>query len=76
MTTATKTELCTIKEAVLATNCLYKITIKGQSGTISWGSCDYKTMKGAVGMAKRKANEAFYGEEVEISIVPDPYYCK
>ena len=24
MTTAIKTELCTIKEAVLATNCLYK----------------------------------------------------
>jgi hypothetical protein len=75
MTTATK-ELCTIKEAVLATNGLYKITIAGQSGTISWDSCNYKTMKGAVGAAKRKANEAFYGEQVEISIVPDPYYCK
>jgi hypothetical protein len=48
----------------------YKITLKGQTGTIIYHSF-YKTIKGALGMAKRKANEAFYGEQVEISVVPE-----
>jgi hypothetical protein len=45
----------------------YKITISGQSGTISMTV--RKTEKGARGTAQRIANEAFYGEVVEITVV-------
>ena len=45
----------------------YKITISGQSGTI--GMTVHKTEKGARGVAQRIANEAFYGEAVEITVV-------
>ena len=44
----------------------YKIWIKGNSGILSVNA--YKTKKGALGIAKRIANEAFYGEEVEITL--------
>lgn len=45
----------------------YKITISGQSGTISMTV--HKTEKGARGVAQRITNEAFYGEVVEITVV-------
>ena len=45
----------------------YIIGIKGKSGHIQ-KSVFYKTEKGALGSAKKIANEAFYGEEVEITI--------
>ena len=44
----------------------FKVTIKGQSGSISYEV--RKTHKGALGLGKRVANEAFFGEEVEITI--------
>tara|TARA_R110002033_G_C3809279_1_gene231991 strand:+ start:199 stop:387 length:189 start_codon:yes stop_codon:yes gene_type:complete len=44
----------------------FKVTVKGESGSISYEVI--KTLKGAKGFAKRLANEAFYGEEVEIMI--------
>jgi len=44
----------------------YKVTIAGESGTIIYTV--YKTEKGALGVGKRVANEAFYGEEVEITV--------
>lgn len=44
----------------------YKVTIKGQSGTISYDV--FKTEKGAYGFGKRVANEAFYGEEIVITV--------
>ncbi len=44
----------------------YKITIKGLSGVLKYEV--RKTEKGAKGVAKRIANEAFFGEEVEITI--------
>lgn len=44
----------------------YKVTIKGQSGTISYDV--FKTEKGAYGIGKRVASEAFYGEEVVITV--------
>lgn len=44
----------------------YKVTVKGQSGSISYDL--FKTEKGAIGFAKKLANEAFYGEDCEITI--------
>lgn len=44
----------------------YKIWIKSNSGTLSVNV--YKTKKGALSAAKRIANEAFYGEEVQITL--------
>lgn len=44
----------------------FKVTVKGESGSISYEVT--KTLKGAKGFGKRLANEAFYGEEVEITI--------
>lgn len=45
----------------------YKVTVKGISGSISYEV--RKTLKGAQGVAKRIANEAFFGESVEVTIV-------
>jgi len=45
----------------------YKVTVKGESGAISYEV--YKTPKGANSFGKKLANEAFYGEEVEIIII-------
>ncbi len=45
----------------------YKVTVKGVSGSISYEV--FKTLRGAKGVAKKIANEAFYGEEVEITIL-------
>lgn len=44
----------------------YKVTIKGQSGTINYDV--FKTEKGAYGLGKRVANEAFFGEKVVITV--------
>lgn len=44
----------------------YKVTITGTSGSISYEV--FKTYRGAVGLGKRVANEAFYGEEVQVTI--------
>lgn len=44
----------------------YKVTVTGESGSISYEV--RKTKKGAYGLGKRVANEAFYGEEVEIIV--------
>jgi hypothetical protein len=44
----------------------YKVTVTSKSGSISYDVL--KTLKGAYGVAKRLANEAFYGEEVEITV--------
>ena len=44
----------------------FKVTVTGASGSISYEI--FKTLKGAKGIANRVANEAFYGEEVEIEI--------
>jgi len=44
----------------------FKVTVKGESGSISYDV--YKTERGAYGVAKRVANEAFYGEAVEITV--------
>ena len=45
----------------------YKVTIKAASGILSYEI--RKTLKGAQGFAKKIANEAFYGEAVEVTIV-------
>lgn len=44
----------------------YKVTVKGESGSISYEVL--KTKKGAASFAKKVANEALYGEAVEITI--------
>jgi hypothetical protein len=44
----------------------YKVTLKAVSGVLAYEV--RKTLKGAQGFAKRIANEAFYGESVEITI--------
>jgi len=44
----------------------FKVTVKGESGSISYNV--YKTERGAYGVGKRVANEAFYGEVVEITV--------
>jgi hypothetical protein len=44
----------------------YKVTIKAANATISYEV--YKTERGAYSFGKRIANEAFYGEEVEIQV--------
>lgn len=44
----------------------FKVTVKGQSGSISYEV--RKTAKGAQSFGNRLAREAFYGEEVEIII--------
>ena len=44
----------------------FKVTVKGESGVISYEV--YKTEKGAHSLGKRIANEAFYGEEVTITV--------
>jgi len=43
-----------------------KVTIKGQSGVIRYEV--YKTEKGAKSFGKKVANEAFFGEDVEIIV--------
>lgn len=45
----------------------YKVTIKGTASSISYDVV--KTLKGVNGFAKKIANEAFYGEQVEIVIL-------
>jgi hypothetical protein len=45
----------------------YKVTLKAASGVLIYEV--RKTLKGAQGFAKRIANEAFYGESVEVTIV-------
>lgn len=44
----------------------FKVTVSGQSGAISYEV--RKTEKGAHSFAKRLANEAFFGEEVVITV--------
>ena len=44
----------------------YKVKIKGQSGAITYEV--RKTERGAYGLGKRVANEAFYGEDVVITV--------
>ena len=44
----------------------FKVTVKSATESISYEV--FKTLRGAKGLAKRVANEAFYGEEVEITI--------
>ncbi|MBP6517873.1 hypothetical protein [Shewanella sp.] len=44
----------------------YKVTVSGASGAISYEVC--KTLRGANGFAKKLANEAFFGEEVTVTI--------
>ena len=44
----------------------FKVTVKSATGSISYNV--FKTLRGAKGLAKRVANEAFYGEEVQIII--------
>jgi len=44
----------------------FKVTVKGVSGTISYTV--FKTEKGAHGVGKKLANEAFYGEVVVITV--------
>ena len=46
----------------------YSVKVTGKSGTLKYEV--EKTLKGAKGFAQRIANEAFYGEEVSISITP------
>lgn len=45
----------------------YKVTVSGASGTISYEV--RKTLKGASSFAKKLANEAFFGEEVVITVL-------
>ena len=45
----------------------YKVTVTGESGSISYEV--NKSELGARGFGKRIANEAFYGEHVEITVV-------
>ena len=44
----------------------YKVTVKAKVGALTYEV--RKTLKGAQGFAKKIANDAFYGEEVEIII--------
>jgi len=44
----------------------FKVTVKGESGSISYEV--KKTKKGALGFARKIANEAFYGEDVEFIV--------
>ena len=44
----------------------YKVTVKGETRALSYDV--YKTEKGAKSFGKKIANEAFYGEEVEITV--------
>jgi len=44
----------------------FKVTVKGTSGSISYTV--FKTEKGAMGVGKKVAKEAFYGESVEITV--------
>lgn len=44
----------------------YKVTFKAKSGVLKYEV--YKTLKGVNGFCKKITNEAFYGEEVEITI--------
>ena len=44
----------------------YKVTVKSATGFIDYDVV--KTLKGAQSFAKKIANEAFYGEKVEITI--------
>jgi hypothetical protein len=44
----------------------FKVTVTGETGSISYDV--FKTLRGAKGFAKRLASEAFYGEEVQITI--------
>ena len=46
----------------------FKVTIKGNHPGPLVYNVNYKTERGAKGFAKRIANEAFYGEEVKITI--------
>lgn len=43
-----------------------KVTVSGKSGKLTYEVL--KTLKGATSFANKIANEAFYGEEVEITI--------
>tara|TARA_S200002703_G_scaffold159045_1_gene171242 strand:+ start:1178 stop:1411 length:234 start_codon:yes stop_codon:yes gene_type:complete len=45
----------------------FKVTVKGETGTISYDV--YRTEKGALSFGKKVANEAFYGEESVITVV-------
>ena len=44
----------------------FKVTVTGATGTISYDV--FKTLKGAKGLAKKVANEAFQGDEVKVTI--------
>lgn len=44
----------------------YKVTVNSASGSLTYEI--RKTLKGAQGFANKLANDAFYGEEVEIII--------
>lgn len=44
----------------------YKVTVKGETGSISYEV--YKTEKGAKSFGKKVANEAFYGEVTTIKV--------
>jgi phosphoribosyl-ATP pyrophosphohydrolase len=44
----------------------FKVTVKGANSSISYTV--YKTEKGAMRFGKKVANEAFYGEAVEIIV--------
>jgi hypothetical protein len=44
----------------------FKVTVKSATESISYEV--FKTLRGAKGLAKRVANEAFFGEEVEVTI--------
>lgn len=46
----------------------YEVTVKLKGNKTGITYNVRKTMKGAKGLAKRVANEAFYGEEVDIII--------
>lgn len=44
----------------------FKVTVKSQNYSISYE--DFKTEKSAKSFGKKLANEAFYGESVEITV--------
>jgi hypothetical protein len=44
----------------------YKVTVTGESGTISYEVT--RTERGAYGVGKQVAREAFYGEDVQIIV--------
>lgn len=44
----------------------FKVTVKSATGSISYTV--FKTEKGAMGVGKKVAKEAFYGEVVEITV--------